>query len=387
MVARLFRAAENIVAAIARIPHWWFAQIARQDTFRAKAVVACVGLLALCVVCSIPVMLVSGPRQVALSVVTPVIARPTSVEVDPPTALAASAPTTVPPSRTPVPPTIAPTVAEPTLAPTLVASVPPPATAAPQPTISQATAKAPAPRPTSVANSTLASPPDLPSAPVVRVVDGDTVDVNLDGQVVRLRLIGIDTPEIVDPRTSIQCFGREASAKAHELLDRQTVTVEADTTQDDVDRYGRLLRYIWLPDGRLFNQEMIDQGYAFEYTYRVPYKYQAEFKQAERDAREQQRGLWSPQTCAGEHRPADAAQPGAVPSSAAAPQPAPSPPPRPPEATGAPAGNCDPAYPDVCIPPPPPDLDCGDIPYRNVRVLPPDPHRFDRDKDGIGCES
>ncbi len=49
--------------------------------------------------------------------------------------------------------------------------------------------------------------------------------------------------------------------------------------------------------------------------------------------------------------------------------------------------NCHPSYPDVCIPPPPPDLDCSDIPYRNFRVLPPDPHHFDGDKDGIGCES
>jgi len=47
---------------------------------------------------------------------------------------------------------------------------------------------------------------------------------------------------------------------------------------------------------------------------------------------------------------------------------------------------CDPSYPDVCIPPPPPDLDCRDIPYRRFRVLPPDPHGFDRDRDGIGCQ-
>lgn len=51
------------------------------------------------------------------------------------------------------------------------------------------------------------------------------------------------------------------------------------------------------------------------------------------------------------------------------------------------ASNCDRAYPDICIAPPPPDLDCKDISYRNFKVLPPDPHRFDRDKDGIGCES
>jgi micrococcal nuclease len=58
-----------------------------------------------------------------------------------------------------------------------------------------------------------------------------------------------------------------------------------------------------------------------------------------------------------------------------------------PTATPAPAENCDPAYPDFCIPPPPPDLDCGDISHKNFTVLPPDPHGFDRDNDGIGCES
>lgn len=71
-----------------------------------------------------------------------------------------------------------------------------------------------------------------------------------------------------------------------------------------------------------------------------------------------------------------------------APQPSPQPQPVPqPQPIPPPGGNCDPAYPDVCIPSPPPDLDCRDIPYRDFRVLPPDPHRFDGDKDGIGCES
>jgi micrococcal nuclease len=131
---------------------------------------------------------------------------------------------------------------------------------------------------------------------VVRVVDGDTVDVSPGG---RIRLIGIDTPETVDPRKPVQCFGREASAKAHKLLDDKTIALEADPSQGERDRYGRLLRYIWLPDGRLFNLEMIAQGYAHEYTYATPYKYQTPFKQAERTAREQNRGLWAPTTCAG----------------------------------------------------------------------------------------
>ena len=62
-------------------------------------------------------------------------------------------------------------------------------------------------------------------------------------------------------------------------------------------------------------------------------------------------------------------------------------PPPPPTAAPAQAETCSPSYPGVCIPPPPPDLDCGDISYRRFRVLPPDPHRFDGDHDGIGCES
>jgi micrococcal nuclease len=157
----------------------------------------------------------------------------------------------------------------------------------------------------------------LPSAAVARVVDGDTVDVTLEGQTVRVRLIGIDTPETVDPRKPVECFGREASAKAHEFLDGQTVFLEDDPSQDSVDRYGRALRYVWLSDGRLFNLEMIAQGYAFEYTYNLPYKYQAQFKQAEREAREQGRGLWAPSACNGAHQPAEEA-PGAAATSAPA---------------------------------------------------------------------
>jgi micrococcal nuclease len=210
------------------------------------------------------------------------------------------------------------------------------------------------------------APAQQTQAVIVAVIDGDTVDVNLAGAVVRLRLIGIDTPETVDPRAPIECFGLEASAK--KLLTGQTVTLEADATQGDQDRYGRLLRYVWLPDGRHFNLDMISQGYAFEYTYAQPYRYQIAFQQAEAEARVQQRGLWSPDTCNGERQPAP-------PTPTV--QPAPTPP----------TPNCDPAYPDVCIPPPPPDLDCGEIPYRDFRVMPPDPHGFDRDRDGIGCES
>ncbi len=215
------------------------------------------------------------------------------------------------------------------------------------------------------------------AARVVEVIDGDTLDVDLSGKVVRLRLIGIDTPETKDPRKPIECFGQEASARAYELLNSQAVELEADPSQDDQDQYGRLLRYVWLPDGRLFNEEMIAQGYAFEYTYRVPYKYQAEFKAAEQAAREAQHGLWSAMSCNGQHIPAQQTPPTTAPL-----QPSPAP-----TQVPAQAGTCDPSYPGVCIPPTPPDLDCKDIPYRRFQVLPPDPHRFDGNKDGVGCEN
>lgn len=134
---------------------------------------------------------------------------------------------------------------------------------------------------------------------VVKVVDGDTLDVSINDKIERLRLIGIDTPETVDPRKSVQCFGKEASSKAKELLMGKRVSLEMDDTQGERDKYKRLLRYVFLPDGTNFNLFMIEEGYAHEYTYHLPYKYQAEFKNAQRSAMENQKGLWSPSTCPG----------------------------------------------------------------------------------------
>lgn len=134
---------------------------------------------------------------------------------------------------------------------------------------------------------------------LIKVVDGDTLDVEIEGKIERLRLIGIDTPETVDPRKSVQCFGREASNKAKELLDGELVTLESDGSQGDRDKYRRLLRYVFLPDGTNFNLYMISEGYAHEYTYDNPYKYQFDFKQAQKSAMENERGLWSPSTCSG----------------------------------------------------------------------------------------
>ncbi len=167
-------------------------------------------------------------------------------------------------------------------------------------------------------DSALPMPPmpnGLIAGQVVGVVDGDTVDVQINGAVERMRLIGINTPETVDPRRPVECFGKEASEHAKQLLSGQQVLVESDPSQDTRDKYGRLLVYVWLPEGRLFNLQMIVDGYAYEYTYDNPYKYQATFKQAEAEARSAERGLWSPATCAGGAQPISpepTAQPGAA---------------------------------------------------------------------------
>ena len=112
-----------------------------------------------------------------------------------------------------------------------------------------------------------------------------------------VRLIGIDAPEIVDPRKNVECFGKEASDKAKEILDGKTIKLESDPTQGDRDKYGRLLRYVFL-DGINFNKLMISEGYVHEYTYENnPYEYMEEFKNAERKAREENKGLWNKSTC------------------------------------------------------------------------------------------
>lgn len=127
---------------------------------------------------------------------------------------------------------------------------------------------------------------------VVKVVDGDTVDVSIDGKTERLRLIGINTPETVDPRKPVECFGVEASNKAKSILSGKKVILESESSQGERDKYDRLLRYVFLEDGTNFNLSMIKEGYAYEYTFDVPYKYQTEFKKAQKDAQNGKVGLW-----------------------------------------------------------------------------------------------
>lgn len=134
-------------------------------------------------------------------------------------------------------------------------------------------------------------------AKVTKVVDGDTINVLIDSKAEKVRILGINTPETVDPRKPVECFGREASDKAKSILTGQTVRLNEDPTQDNRDKYGRLLRYVILPDGEDFGLQMIKEGYAYEYTYDIPYKYQKEYKSAQKEAEKSKLGLWEDGAC------------------------------------------------------------------------------------------
>ena len=136
---------------------------------------------------------------------------------------------------------------------------------------------------------------------VVSATDGDTITINYNGANEKVRLVGLDTPETKDPRKPVQCFGQEASTKMSELVSGKKVRIEFDSTQGQRDKYGRLLLFVFLEDGRNLAYEMISGGYGTEYTYNSnPYKYQSQFKRAQNEARENKRGLWANNTCAGD---------------------------------------------------------------------------------------
>jgi micrococcal nuclease len=142
--------------------------------------------------------------------------------------------------------------------------------------------------------------PDLQGPfPVTKVVDGDTIWVATADGDVKVRLIGMDTAETVAPGEPVGCFGPEASARAKAVLTGASVYLELDSSQGRYDRYDRLLAYVWLDDERLFNLEMIRDGYAIEYTYDDAYIHQREFVAAQQVAQRKQAGMWSPQACGG----------------------------------------------------------------------------------------
>jgi micrococcal nuclease len=126
---------------------------------------------------------------------------------------------------------------------------------------------------------------------VVRIVDGDTVVVSLNGKPTRVRLIGVDTPETVHPKKAVEFYGKEASRFTTNLLKGESVYLDYD--QQKTDKYGRTLAYLYrAPDGLFVNLEIIRQGYGHAYTM-FPFKYMEVFRAYEQRAREAGRGLWA----------------------------------------------------------------------------------------------
>ncbi len=120
-----------------------------------------------------------------------------------------------------------------------------------------------------------------------------------DGKAETIRLIGVDTPETKDPRKKVQCFGQAAADFTSSTLLGNTVRLASDSSQQNRDKYGRLLRYVYLNDGTNFNEKLIKEGFAYEYTYAVPYQYQPVFKDDQAAASAAGKGLWAANTCAG----------------------------------------------------------------------------------------
>jgi len=149
----------------------------------------------------------------------------------------------------------------------------------------------PSPTATSPSPTASAAPISDEQAQVTRVVDGDTIDVLVGGNTYRVRYIGVDTPETVDPRSPVQCYGREASERNRQLVEGKTVELEKDVSE--TDKYGRLLRYVWV-GGEMVNATLVREGYAMAITYPPDVKYQELFLSLQQEARDAGLGLWDP---------------------------------------------------------------------------------------------
>jgi micrococcal nuclease len=135
----------------------------------------------------------------------------------------------------------------------------------------------------------LAASPE--QAQVVAVHDGDTITVRIAGHTEKVRLLGIDSPELNDERQEYRDAAYAARSYARSRLAGETVTLETETQQGDRDRYGRLLRYVILRDGSNFNEDSVRKGYAHVYD-RFNFTLKPRFKAAEAEAKREHLGVW-----------------------------------------------------------------------------------------------
>ena len=126
---------------------------------------------------------------------------------------------------------------------------------------------------------------------IIRFSDGDTISVDMSGKTETIRMIGVDTPETRDPRKPVQCYGPAASAFTKNFIGDKPVRLSADSLSSNRDRYDRLLRYVYLPDGTLLNEKLIRDGYGFYYPY-FPFTKSKEFEVAQTQAKAENKGLW-----------------------------------------------------------------------------------------------
>jgi micrococcal nuclease len=124
-------------------------------------------------------------------------------------------------------------------------------------------------------------------------VDGDTISVDMNGSVETVRFIGVDTPETHKPNTPVQCYGPEAAAHTKQVISQYgKVRLQADPLDTNRDRYGRLLRYVYLPDGTLLDEQIITQGYGFAYL-SFPFSKKDQFAADQLAAQTAKLGLWA----------------------------------------------------------------------------------------------
>lgn len=128
--------------------------------------------------------------------------------------------------------------------------------------------------------------------PVTYVVDGDTFKARINSKNITVRVLGINTPETVDPRRRPECFGKEASDEAKGFLGNHKVKLHFNPHRELKDKYGRYLAYVYRDDGIFFNEYMLKGGFAHEYTYGSAYSFQQEFRSIELEARNSGKGLW-----------------------------------------------------------------------------------------------